>query len=434
MMAWVCGISCGLTVGVIPIAMAQGQASKTKAPSAGKAPAKTGTAPKTGGAKPLEVEDADNGDIGEPGVAPANAGKGKTQRPPAGTQNSARPNSQRPPRDDGDADAIRPDSQKTGQSKPRPQGPASDRPMAGPQGTPDPNAIIPCPFKALTKAQQKELDELLAKWEERSGKIERFRCKFERWEYDPVFGPPNPKDAKTFGLGDLKYAAPDKGLFKVNTMKVWQLPVGKDGKPVPGAEGIYEEKPGVHGEHWVCDGKAVFAWDYPQKVIKKLPLPPDMQGKKIVDGPLPFLFGAKAEVLKKRYWLRVTTPDDVQDQFWIEAWPKYVGDRQNFYNITVILSAKEFLPDAMEVNDPSFRPNTHPNPNEKRTVYSFTKREVNWTVSGLSKLNVFHKEFYEPEAPFGWSIKVEEFAPPDAETVQRPQPPAEKTSPKNKKG
>lgn len=445
MAAWLCGIGCGLTMGLAPVAIAQGQGvqgqtSKTKTPPAGKAPSKTGGTPK---AKPIEYNDDDESDIGEPGVAPANAGKGKTQRPTGGAPaNGSRPTGQRPPpREEDDADAVGPVPQKTGQQKPRPQNPGATGParpkMAGPQGA-DPNAIIPCPFKALTKAQQKELDTLLDKWEQRSAGIERFRCKFERWEYDPVFGPADPETAKTFGVGDLKYAAPDKGLFKVNSIKVWTLPVGKDGKPVPKAKGTYEDKAGVFGEQWICDGKSVFQFDYRQKVLKKFPLPPDMQGKKIVDGPLPFLFGAKAETLKQRYWMRVTTPGDVKDQFWIEAWPKFVGDRQNFYNITIILSAKEFLPDAMEVNDPSFRPASHQNPNEKRIVYAFKDREVNWDDPLLSKLDLlalFHKEFFEPSTPRGWTLKVEEFAPPpDAETVQRPQPPAEKAPAKNKKG
>ena len=37
-------------------------------------------------------------------------------------------------------------------------------------------------------------------------------------------------------------------------------------------------------------------------------MPPELQGKAIVDGPLPFLFGADAQKLKQRYYLRIITP------------------------------------------------------------------------------------------------------------------------------
>ena len=36
---------------------------------------------------------------------------------------------------------------------------------------------------------------------------------------------------------------------------------------------------------------------------------PEMQGQSIGDGPLPFLFGAKADTMKSRYWIREITPN-----------------------------------------------------------------------------------------------------------------------------
>ena len=58
-------------------------------------------------------------------------------------------------------------------------------------------------------------------------------------------------------------------------------------------------------------------------------LPPELQGKAIVDGPLPFLFGAKAETIKARYWIRVL-PETGNGKFWLEAVPKSRQDVQNF--------------------------------------------------------------------------------------------------------
>ncbi len=69
------------------------------------------------------------------------------------------------------------------------------------------------PFPPMTPQEQKFLDDVLGFWEKRSKAVERYRCTFQRWDYDPVFGP---KDTfKTYSQGTIKYSAPDKGMYKV---------------------------------------------------------------------------------------------------------------------------------------------------------------------------------------------------------------------------
>ena len=49
------------------------------------------------------------------------------------------------------------------------------------------------------------------------------------------------------------------------------------------------------------------------------PSRPQLQGKAIVDGPLPFLFGAEAKKLKERYWLKVDSqPKQDPNQIWLD--------------------------------------------------------------------------------------------------------------------
>ena len=48
--------------------------------------------------------------------------------------------------------------------------------LAQPIGKPD--------WFPLPPDQQKKLDEVLKYWEWKAAKIERYRCKFTRWEYD----------------------------------------------------------------------------------------------------------------------------------------------------------------------------------------------------------------------------------------------------------
>jgi len=280
--------------------------------------------------------------------------------------------------------------------------------------------IIPCPWAPLNPNEQQALDDLMKAWEEHSSQIERYRCNFTRWEFDPIFGPKDPAKAKTVGEGRLLYAAPDKGLFEVTALKVWSPPAK------PGEKEEWKARPQNQiGEYWICDGKRIFELDARQKKLFERELPPDMQGKAIVDGPLPFLFGAKAAKISARYWLRLITPDDVSGEQWIEASPKYATDARNFKMVHVIIDEKDFLPKAIQVFDPAFNPKTKP----IRSVYTFESREYNWNET-LESLKFWKSAFYEPKTPFGWTKVVEPFSPePGQEKSAEKAPTANKPNP-----
>jgi hypothetical protein len=75
----------------------------------------------------------------------------------------------------------------------------------------------------LTPEQQAALDQLLAAWETRNAAVRTWACTFHKWEYNAW----SPADANGERLhfsestGELKYAAPDKGLFRVKETKQW---------------------------------------------------------------------------------------------------------------------------------------------------------------------------------------------------------------------
>jgi len=306
------------------------------------------------------------------------------------------------------------------------------RPVGGQIDEPrriDPNAIIPCPWQRPTAEEQQLLDKVLATWEARSGKVTRYRCNFERWEYDPILGPKktgrdgnqvaDPEQYRSYSEGKLRYGAPDKGMFKVEAMQVAAPPTKEGGK--------YEylkRAPDEINEHWVCDGKNIFTFDVASKKLFQQELPPEMQGKAIVDGPLPFLFGAKAEKIKARYWVRLITPPDEKGSYWLEAAPKYAADAKNFKMVHLIIDGNDFLPTAMQLFDPGFDPQK----NWKRTVLTFKDREANFNVL-LEKIKIWEAEFSAPRTPFGWTKVVEPFLgepgqPPAGKvpTAQRPNP------------
>jgi TIGR03009 family protein len=263
---------------------------------------------------------------------------------------------------------------------------------------------MPAPFPALSPEHQKFLDDVLRFWENRSQKIERYRCTFQRWEYDPVFGP---RDGtfKTYSEGVIKYSAPDKGLFKVEKILHYTPPAQ------PGAKPSFVARPGEIGEHWVCDGASIFEHDHQNKHLIQMELPPHMRGKAIAEGPLPFLFGAEAAKIKQRFWIRpLPVPQNIQGEYWLEAFPKTRQDAASYQKVHVIIAQADFLPKGLVIFDRNFNPKDNP----ARTTFAFENREVNWNAT-LEKLDLV-RDFYEPKVPMGWKKVVEKYdAPPNAQ-------------------
>ncbi|MEQ8788754.1 MAG: TIGR03009 domain-containing protein [Pirellulaceae bacterium] len=250
----------------------------------------------------------------------------------------------------------------------------------------------------ISQPHQQYIDQLLGFWEKKSSQIDRYRCHFQRWQWDPVFGP---RDTYyTYSVGTVQYSAPDKGMFQVESKRYFTLPKTQGERPT------YEPHAGDPGEHWVCDGKAIWEFDYKQKKLIERELPPDMQGKAIVDGPLPFMFGAKMASIKARYWLRVITPAEATEEYWLEAVPKTMQDAANFKKVEVIIAREDYLPKAIQIYPVNYDPRTNPS----RTVFQFERREVNFR--DLQDLIPFNKQFYEPATPSGWEKQIERYAAP----------------------
>jgi len=265
-------------------------------------------------------------------------------------------------------------------------------------------AITADPFK-LTAKEVKRLEEVLGYWQTRSSKVKTYECKFVRWQYDSVFGPANPQQAKTQSDGIIRYAAPDKGEFKVERIGEFN--------PATASEQIAMKK-SDHDEHWICDGERVFELNGKSKTLREERLPPEMRGKGIAAGPLPFMFGANRDDLMARYWMKeVVPPNGRDDQFWIEARPKYREDAANFQRILVILDEKVFLPTAMQVFPPTYDGKT----NWSREAYVFNHRKVN---DPLQLGRDFLGRFISPGVPRGWKKVVTNLGAPPQNPNQRP--------------
>ena len=153
-----------------------------------------------------------------------------------------------------------------------------------------------------------------------------------------------------------------------------------------------------------CDGKKIFELNQPAKQLIERDLPAEMQGKAITDGPLPFIFGAKADQLMKRYWMRDVTPREyVGKEVWLEAWPKRQQDAANFHHATLILSDPAFKPTALQI----YLPN-----GTDHTDYAFKDTSVNSPLALI--------DFLAPMTPRGWKRVVN----PEAEKNEPPAAPA----------
>ena len=245
-----------------------------------------------------------------------------------------------------------------------------------------PAAQQPAP---LSPEQQAALDQLLAAWETRNAAVRTWACTFRKWEYNAW----SPADANGERLafaestGELKYAAPDKGLFRVKETKQWSPEARR-----------YETRGGDTGEHWVCNGESIYEFRHSERQLRETKLPAEMRGKAISDGPLPFVFGAKSDTLKKRYWMRIVTPPDVRDQIWLESLPKFQADAANFSKVELILQARDLMPFAIQIYKPA---------GQDRDVYQFDPR-TNLIDRGLDMI----RDFAKPMTPFGYKYVFED--------------------------
>lgn len=255
---------------------------------------------------------------------------------------------------------------------------------ASPQGAAA-QAAPGVPF-VLSAAEQAQLERVLQVWEQNSAKVKTFSCKLSKWHYDSVFNAGKPDQPVYQDQGELQYRAPDCGAFKIE---------------------------GPRAEHWICDGKSIFHYQYDEKKLIETPLPEELRGEGVRNGPIPFLFGAKADEIKRRYYVRMITPPDVKDQIWLEAYPRYQQDAANFFRVELILSSRDMQPQAIQV----FQPN-----GSNRDTFIFSQIVVNDPLRFL-KLNPF-----APLTPLGWQKVVEKptttvAAQPASPAPTRPLPP-----------
>ena len=287
--------------------------------------------------------------------------------------------------------------------------------------------IDPFAKNPLSPQELAFLDQILNFWERSTADIERYSCKFLRWQYNSSDNFVDELAKKTgrsirdvnvtTASGELKYMAPDKGMFKIEMLL--KLSGQLDAKNQP----EYKSFESVFGEWWLCDGEKVFEYDRSRKRCTRFTMPPELKGAGILESPMPFMFGVKAEKIKARYWVRLLPPPkDAQgkpreDRFLIEAHPKFQSDAVNYHHVQILLDRELFLPIALVKYNPEHVDEPNEVLKDNREVFEFTDRSKN--ASLLQKFNdaIFRKEFI----PFDlkdWEVEDRVFAPPAMDDVR----------------
>lgn len=285
--------------------------------------------------------------------------------------------------------------------------------------------------KPLTPQEIEYVNQVLNYWEQSTANITQYACKFKRWQYNSSanFVADLAKSLKadirnintTVSAGEVRYMAPDKGMFLIDKMLSLTGQVANN-------KAEYKEFANIFGEWWLCDGEVVYEYDRNNRKCKKIALPPEMRGAAILDSPMPFVFGVKANKIKERYWVRLISSTD--KHFVLEVYPKFQSDAVNYDHVHIYLDRKEFLPENLV----KFNTGHVDKPGEvlrdDREIFEFYDREKNATLLQRVKQDVFGKSFIPFDIPKDWEVIEIPYAP-DASEVRAANAPQPQTPPNN---
>jgi hypothetical protein len=132
-----------------------------------------------------------------------------------------------------------------------------------------------------------------------------------------------------------------------------------------------------------------------EKTYEKFEIPEEQRGQNIIDGPLPFLFGMKADQAKRRYVLQLLEPNShYPDDFYIRVLPRRREDAVNWSEARVILSSQTYLPQAVILEHPG----------KSETVHRFNPISINETNWEKIKEKLFGGNPFKVKIPPGYKL------------------------------
>lgn len=222
-------------------------------------------------------------------------------------------------------------------------------------------------FRPVQRADvDPDLWTVLEDWSEKSTGFTRLEGQVLRRTYDTTFA------VEQVVRGYFYYEAPDKGRLDLDTVEINQKMLAarqkkgakvrrKNGEPFKLETGLSEK--------WVCDGQRIINIEVDSKSAEVHKLPEELQGRNIMNGPLPFLFGLPPLRAVNRFTLNLIRLPSEQSPFAIlKAQPKRPDDASSWQEAEVILDTRTGLPAHVRLLRPS---------GKQEDVYSFSSLRVN---------------------------------------------------------
>ena len=260
------------------------------------------------------------------------------------------------------------------------------------------NKVIPF---FLSPAEQQQLDDFLTRWEKYSANIKRYDVNFNMFIYDPTIpgAQPNEPYKKTFGY--FKYIAnPMRFLFAIEGEWQNDKQIKRDGD-----KNLY-----IHAEKTMINEKSVYRYDYNSKTVIQINVPPEMIGKGIADSPLPLIFGAKADELKRRFSMKIEPIPGRDDLIWLHARPLLIEDQQEFKALEILIEAKTLQARGLrqwEINGKTYK------------VFELKSIKYNDRLASIMEdINTIFK----PTVERGWKHEITDWVAQPPPTVALPQP------------
>ena len=271
------------------------------------------------------------------------------------------------------------------------------------------NRVIPF---FLTSEEQRTLDEFLVRWERYSASINRYDVNFNLFMYDPTIpgGEANQPHKVTFGY--FKYIAnPRRFVYAVEGEWQGDKQIKREG----------DKNPQIFAEKIIIDEKSVYQYDYNSKTLWQINVPADLIGKGIADNPLPLIFGAKADELKRRFSMKVENVSE--EMIRLYARPLLPEDQQEFKELEVLIHKNNLVARALRQWSPH---------GKAYKVFDLRSPVIN-PASHQTIITII-KDIFTPDVPRGWKQKEMDWAafpqssPPPIPAEQHPRigyPPSE---------
>jgi TIGR03009 family protein len=257
------------------------------------------------------------------------------------------------------------------------------------------NQVVPF---VLSPAEQQELDTFLIRWERYSTGIKRYDVDFNLFIYNAAIPGADPNKPHKVGFGYFKYIAnPRRFVYVVEGEWQGGKPVKRDG----------DKNPQIFAEKVIIDEKSVSKYDYNSKTVHQINVPPELIGKGIADSPLPLIFGAKADELKRRFSMLVVSQGE---RIHLYARPLLIEDQQEFKELEILLHTQNLTAQGLKqwgIN------------NKEYNVYELLAPKVN---DRLSSVPDDLKQWFATTIDRDWKREVTDCVTPQPATAMR-QPP-----------